>query len=274
MQALTHLLLLCCVLVGVNCFEPRIVGGRQVQNREDFAYQVSLRFSKMHFCGGVILDSRNVLTAAHCVYNLPTLKYLEVFVGDLNVRSISNNTVSVRVTNATIHEHFEDRLLLNDICILKLEKDLEFSSTVKSVPLWTLNDTFEDDLRCNVSGWGTTEYKGNSSNNLLYLELPLIERKNCSKYYGNAIDPGMVCAGFEEAGRDSCEGDSGGPLVCENKLMGLVSWGFQCARAMHPGVYTDVREYSDWIKKHQHSSTSKHLGFSWLMVLLIALLEL
>merc|ERR1712243_524679 len=60
----------------------------------------------------------------------------------------------------------------------------------------------------------------------------------------------MLCAG--EHGKDSCQGDSGGPMICYNSdgsgyLGGIVSWGIGCGGYFHPGVYTEVSYFTEWI---------------------------
>eukprot|EP00966_Prymnesium_polylepis_P211760 4904292-Prymnesium_polylepis.1 len=66
----------------------------------------------------------------------------------------------------------------------------------------------------------------------------------CSANYApGPITHGMICAGYEEGGRDSCQGDSGGPLFALPStndpayaaLVGVVSWGRGCAVAGYPG---------------------------------------
>ena len=72
---------------------------------------------------------------------------------------------------------------------------------------------------------------------------------------GVRISAEQLCAG-DPVGRkrDSCQGDSGGPLMkvavngCPYQV-GVVSWGFGCARPGVPGIYTRVSAYADWIRE-------------------------
>ena len=85
--------------------------------------------------------------------------------------------------------------------------------------------------------------------------MPILDSSICareySKYkYGTEYEPEtMICAGYPEGGKDTCEGDGGGPLVCKGELQGIVSWGAGCGEEGKPGIYTRVCKFNDWLEQ-------------------------
>jgi len=81
----------------------------------------------------------------------------------------------------------------------------------------------------------------------------------CNKKYNHGdIQTTMLCAAND--GKDSCQGDSGGPLVTKEdgafSLIGVVSWGYDCASPDYPGVYARVTSELDWIKRESRTGVT------------------
>ena len=111
---------------------------------------------------------------------------------------------------------------------------------------------------CLTSGWGNT-MSSVSGDKLQALDLYILMDSHCEmEDYKLSIlrfDPEtMICAGFPQGGKDSCQGDGGGPLVCNGELQGITSWGWGCAEIGHPGVYTRVCKFNDWLQKTMASN--------------------
>ena len=94
------------------------------------------------------------------------------------------------------------------------------------------------------------------SDKLQALNLPILANSLCTeeyskhKYWIEFQPDTMICAGYPEGGKDTCEGDGGGPLVCNGELQGIVSWGgITCGAVGEPGVYTRVCKFNDWLEQ-------------------------
>ncbi|KAK9974580.1 hypothetical protein ABG768_022665 [Culter alburnus] len=240
-------------VVSVSCSdcgevvgEDRIVGGEDTAI-EHWPWQVSLQWNHQHACGGALLSTHWIISAAHCFTSRTRdLSRWTVVLGQ------TQNTASRGVSVEMVVVHKDYSRLSNDfdIAMLKLTWPVTIGESILPVCLPPHQLSVKDMLV--VTGWGLLKEKGELPSVLQKASLPLIDRSECSKpsVYGSAITPRMLCAGFLEGNIDACQGDSGGPLVYLSsrwQLLGVVSWGVGCAREGKPGVYTDVRQLLDWI---------------------------
>ncbi|XP_053091189.1 trypsin-3-like [Pangasianodon hypophthalmus] len=239
MKALVFLAVLATVHAAPLDDDDKIVGGYECQ-KHSLPYIVSLN-AGYHFCGGSLINSQWVLSAAHCYK-----PRIQVRLGEHNI-AINEGTEQVIDSAAVIsHLRYNSATLDNDIMLIKLNRPVTFNSYVSAVSLPSSCPT--PDTSCLIAGWGNTSPSANVyPNKLMCLDAPVLSDTACRNSYPNRITDNMFCSGFLEGGKDSCQGDSGGPLVCNGQLQGIVSWGHGCAQVNKPGVYTKVCRYLPWI---------------------------
>lgn len=176
---------------------------------------------------------------------------------ELKVRLGSANTsdggVLTDVVELVQHEKFNIRNVDYDYSLIKLSQEIELDDTKEIVELPKVKEDFIDGTMCLVTGWGHTKNKTDSEEVLRQTKVPIFNQKECSRRYGlfGGVTERMLCAGYAEGGKDACQGDSGGPLVTEDGiLVGVVSWGYGCARPNFPGIYSRVSYVRDWITEN------------------------
>ncbi|MSP13725.1 MAG: trypsin-like serine protease [Chloroflexi bacterium] len=207
------------------------------------------------FCGGALIRSRWVVTAAHCLYddsgrlNSPT--EIDAIVGRHTLSS--NSGERLHVLRIIPHPAYTPNTEDYDIGLLYLAAP----ATESAVPLAGLEDSalFSPGTLATVLGWGDTTGSGNYADALRQVSLPIISNAVCNEpgSYDGQVTGNMLCAGLLEGGKDSCQGDSGGPLVVWNVQnsgwlqAGIVSWGDGCAQPRKYGVYTRVGNFKVWV---------------------------
>lgn len=231
--------------------DGRIVGGWET-HITFFPHQVSLQLGTRHACGGTIISPTIILTAAHCVLEYSKPQYYVIRAGSSDW---TKGGSYIRVKKIIPHPEFHDPTRMNnDIAIVQLQQPLVYSQYIRPISLATSKDIIMPTAQLFVSGWGSTSISQmQPEKRLRYTVVHLRDQNQCARNYFGAgtVTNTMFCAGTQAGGRDSCQGDSGGPLVTSIdgrlKLYGIVSWGFGCANAMFPGIYTKVSAYDDWI---------------------------
>uniref|UniRef100_A0A4W4E0U1 Peptidase S1 domain-containing protein n=1 Tax=Electrophorus electricus TaxID=8005 RepID=A0A4W4E0U1_ELEEL len=251
---------------GVASLNNKIVGGQNAA-AGSWPWQVSIRLTadNFHFCGGSLINSRWVLTAAHCFANTKyTASQVNVYLGTETLQGNNMNQVFRSVTSVTIHPNYDANTNNNDLALLQLTSTVTFTPYVTPICLAASNSTFFNGTLSWVTGWGNiaTEVSLPSPGYLQEVQVPIIGNRQCFCLYGGGITGNMICAGALPGGKDSCQGDSGGPIVLKQGSIwiqaGIVSFGNGCAQANYPGVYTRVSQYQNWINQ---VITSNQPGF-------------
>ncbi|KRY34990.1 Serine protease 30 [Trichinella spiralis] len=205
-------------------------------------------------CGGSLISfdytnaSDTVLTSSHCVRvnnRLVDANAITVTAGAFNIRELNEPHRVTSKVLAYMSDNFGDVGKPNDVAMLRLKVKIPHSHYISSVCLPYPFQEIPYGETCFLSGWGFT--RGRPLSELRQVGIPILRSSNCR--FTDAYD--IFCAGDMGEGNYSFQIDSGGPLVCKLNdsyvQIGIVSFGYNHAGKHHPGIYSKVPYYLNWI---------------------------
>lgn len=263
---------------------PRIVGGQDAI-LSDAPWQAAITIQRpggMFFCGGVVIGTRWVLTAAHCLdlagdnaaYSLAPASAVSVYTGTAIRNGSDFGDFRSGVATTFAHRDYNKSNFSNDIALIQLSSDIHANAS--AVPLANISDQTALDGNAGnnihdllVTGWGRTNTLATATTDILQkADFTAVSDGVCATEWAartgsdlssvDGYENRYLCA--EQSAISVCSGDSGGPLVWDDngisKLVGIVSFGLKteserCPTDIVPDVFTQVSNYTNWVSNCQ-----------------------
>lgn len=245
-----HITIIALLLSFSSFSGHKIVGGTLVKKFKEASFIVKFAGG----CAGSIINKRWIITAAHCesIFNYG------MTAGSLNS---DDKKLVLKIEKSFVHPEYSSSTIDNDFALIKLKEDIDLEK-FNIEPIGLADEAFDRSGRqdprvvATVYGWGKTAENEGLTKLLRKVWVPIVSNDvaNDPESYDGKITENMITAGLREGGKDACQGDSGGPMTTighhgEQVLVGIVSWGYGCARKLKYGVYSKVSRGYDWAMK-------------------------
>lgn len=261
-----------------HCGKPlsdRLIGGMQSQ-LDEFPWTALIEYRKPNnetkfVCGGSLINSRYVLTAAHCVQPARSgWEVIGVRLGEWNLTAemdcehiteyCTDAPVNVGIEKIIVHEDYQlSKSHYNDIALIRLSRSVSMTDFISPVCLPIAEPQRSKNkvgLRGYVAGWPRIE-TGAYSDVKLKNPLEISDPESCANTYerlGVILKDTQLCAKpFDGSNPCGIISVGGSPLTIVedvyNYQYGLISIGpSHCGSKDIPEVYTNVAKYIDWIE--------------------------
>ncbi|XP_022821644.1 trypsin, alkaline B-like [Spodoptera litura] len=250
-----------CIVAVSGGPSQRVIGGSlvMIENHPSIAsLQTWDGFTSFFWqaCGGVILNNRAILTAAHCLHG-ENVDLWRIRIAT----SFANTGGQVHLIQRHIaHPSYSSRTLEHNIAILHSVTTFTLNNAASPASIAGPNYHIADNQSVWAVGWGQiywcteprsqTHERRVDSEVLRQVSQVIINQETCRNNYAArniAITGNMLCSGWHTNGRGHCDKDSGSPLYHNGVVVGIFTFSVGIAQANFPSVHTRVSSYTSWI---------------------------
>ncbi|XP_045451876.1 brachyurin-like [Melitaea cinxia] len=239
----------------------RITGGSPAHLGQ-FKYQAGLLSeiigipNQRGICGASLVSPNRLLTAAHCWYDGRNQAWrLTVVLGS---HLLYSGGTRIMTSDVVVHPVWFPLLVRNDIAVIRLPSNVQFSDTIGPValPLGDLSTQLFQGETAVASGFGITQDGGGIGDDhfLSYVSMDILSPTECTLAFPLQAKSATLCT-RTTGGTSTCRGDSGGPLVVRRNgnsvLVGITSFGlaFGCQLG-YPAAFIRVTSYLNFINEN------------------------
>ncbi|KAJ6645394.1 Trypsin 5G1 [Pseudolycoriella hygida] len=215
-----------------------IVNGTVIPIKER-PYQVAIDDTYIPFirsnvaCGGVIIGTKWILTAGHCLEYDPKVVRAGTSLGNSGGEIFD-------IKETYLHPNYTKVPLRNDVAILELDEDIKYSDEMQPIEMMNgFEKIHKDDYEIVVSGYGRPCYECKKDVRLKKIVVKTISRDECKQHYKTLLD-NQICA----INKTSSIWDNGQVKLF---LMGISSFGDDC-KVNEPMVFSYIPYFLGWIR--------------------------
>ncbi|KAH8278705.1 hypothetical protein KR018_007540 [Drosophila ironensis] len=215
------------------------------------------------FCGGTLLSTLTVLSAAHCFrlrgQDLPASR-AAVSLGRNSLDILSPGEFR-GVVQVFIHENYRVEIQTEaDLALVRMDAPVRFTDFIVPICLWDSSRRIQlpQGYRTYVAGWGPDESGTGNSDISKVTDLSIVSETNCTMVLPQVlVQPSSICA--RKVGAGPCASDGGGPLMLREDnvwvLRGVISAGAVNVKEntcdlTKPSVFTDVAKHIAWVRRN------------------------
>lgn len=237
--------------------KSNLIGGGERANIEDFPWQVLILTSTKNgifMCGGFLVSSRFVMTAAHCLMEKEEQEasFPSIYLGTTNLIQPQKSNVKKIFPHPDYDElQFS---VVNDIALILLESAVEFSRKIRPIKIPSKKFRSLYKYSAMISGYGFDE-SNEPTFFLNYANVTILRDVECKLMHLEYDSTQHICVtGADGINQGVCFGDTGGALVIKYKddmiAVGVASYltdmNGKCFTA-NPMIFTRIQSFIPWI---------------------------